>query len=472
MLSICRITGGRFSLRAGGDAGRRAPRRRRRDLRMEALEGRAMLSLYMVDNPGDSGTGIGLAGDLQYAINQADQATGNSTILFAPTLDGQTISLQGPPRIDKPSGTLTILGPGANELSLSGGHQTGVLTVLPGSKVSISGLTVTDGMATEGGGISNEGQLTLADCTITGNTAANSGGGGIVDGPLATMTISDSTIDNNISLLAGGGGISNAGTMTIVRSTISANACRGGGTNGGGISNAGTMTMVNDTISGNRALYGYGGGITNTSVLKMADDTVSDNTAGILGGGIANSASVGGTLLLDNTIVGGNVSTLSGGDDDLLDDSDAPNFSHLLGGNDLVESGDVGMLTNTITGLDPMLGPLQDNGGATWTQALLPGSPAIGAGNLAFVSLGTWTDQRGTGYSRVVAGHVDIGAFEIQRPPVINPTPSPHAPPIPLRADTIAPGLTIVPPSPSSQGHRLLIVTAGASAIGSPAPDA
>ena len=280
----------------------------------------------------------------------------------------------------------------------------------------------------------------------------NSGGGGIVNGPLGTMTISDSTIDDNISLLAGGGGIANAGTMTIVRSTISANACRGGGTNGGGISNAGTMTIVNDTISGNRALYGYGGGIVNTSLLKMADDTVSDNTAGIHGGGIANSASVGGTISMDNTIVGGNVSTLSGGDDDLLDDSDAPDFSHLLGGNDLVESGDVGMLTNTITGVDPMLGPLQDNGGATWTQALLPGSPAIGAGNVAFVPAGTWTDQRGTGYARVVDGQVDIGAFEIQGPRRIDPPLSPLAPPTAPRADATALGLTIVPPSPSSQG--------------------
>ena len=61
MLSICRITGGRFGLRAGHDAGGRTRRRRRRDLRVEALEGRALLSIYVVDNPGDSGTGIGLA---------------------------------------------------------------------------------------------------------------------------------------------------------------------------------------------------------------------------------------------------------------------------------------------------------------------------------------------------------------------------------------------------------------------------
>ena len=63
---------------------------------------------------------------------------------------------------------------------------------------------------------------------------------------------------------------------------------------------------------------------------------------------------------MDNTIVGDNVSTPSAGDDDLLDDSDGPDFSHLLGGNDLVESGDVGMLTSTITGVDPRLGPLQE----------------------------------------------------------------------------------------------------------------
>jgi hypothetical protein len=462
MLSICRITGGRFGLRAGYDAGRRAPRRRRRDLRVEALEGRALLSLYIVDNPGDSGTGIGLAGDLRYAINQADQATGNSTILFAPTLDRQTIALGlGPLMINKPSGTLTIQGPGADKLSISGGHRFEDLAISPLSKVSISGLTLTDGIAAQGGAISNTGELTLSACTITGNSAMGSGGGGIVNGPFGTMTIDESTIEDNTSALAGGGGITNAGTMTIVRSTVNGNACRGGGTSGGGIANTGVLTIDDGTVSGNQAVSGDGGGIFNTHSLTMADDTVSNNSAGMLGGGIANRAGQGGSVTMDNTIVAGNVSALSASLDDVFDNGNV--VGSLVGGNDLVESGDVGMLTNTITGVDPMLGPLQDNGGRTLTQALLPGSPAIGAGNVALVPAGIWTDQRGIGYARVVNGQLDIGAFEIQGPRGIDPTPSPpHAPPIPLRADAIAMGLTIVPPSPSSQGHQGLILTIGA----------
>ena len=224
MLNIHRITGGWFGLRMGREAGTRTPRRvGRRDVRLEVLEGRALLSVYLVDSPGDSGTGEGSVGDLRYAIDRADQAPGNSAIVFAPTLDGQTINLgSGPLMIDKASGTLDILGPGADELTISGGHRSQVLAVSAGSKVQISGLTVTGGIAEEGGGISNDGTLTLADCTISGNSAMTTGGGGILNGPAGAMAISDSTISENISLLAGGGGIANAGAMMIDRSTVSA----------------------------------------------------------------------------------------------------------------------------------------------------------------------------------------------------------------------------------------------------------
>ena len=74
---------------------------------------------------------------------------------------------------------------------------------------------------------------------------------------------------------------------------------------------------------------------------------------------------------------------------------------------------------------DPMLGPLQDNGGPTFTHALLPGSPAINAGNPNFTPPPSF-DQRGPGYPRVVNGRIDIGSFEVQVPPT--PTPTPTAP--------------------------------------------
>src|SRR5213079_790602 len=73
---------------------------------------------------------------------------------------------------------------------------------------------------------------------------------------------------------------------------------------------------------------------------------------------------------------------------------------------------------------DPMLGPLQDNGGPTFTHALLPGSPAINAGDSSFTPP-PFYDQRGPGFDRVVNGRIDIGSFEVQLETTPTPTPSP-----------------------------------------------
>jgi hypothetical protein len=77
---------------------------------------------------------------------------------------------------------------------------------------------------------------------------------------------------------------------------------------------------------------------------------------------------------------------------------------------------------------DPMLGPLQDNGGPTFTHALLPGSPAINAGDPNFVPP-PYYDQRGPGFDRVRSNRIDVGAFEVQAPP--RPRPTPHPRPTP-----------------------------------------
>ena len=76
---------------------------------------------------------------------------------------------------------------------------------------------------------------------------------------------------------------------------------------------------------------------------------------------------------------------------------------------------------------DPLLGPLQDNGGPTFTHALLPGSPAIDAGDPNFTPPPDY-DQRGPGFDRVVNGRIDVGSVEIQSAPTPTPTPTatPH----------------------------------------------
>src|SRR5262249_14494326 len=90
----------------------------------------------------------------------------------------------------------------------------------------------------------------------------------------------------------------------------------------------------------------------------------------------------------------------------------------------------LGDLPNT----DPLLGPLQDNGGPTWTHALLPGSPAIDAGDN--------TDapdfhQRGEGFARIVNKTIDIGAFEVQAGAGPRGGPNPHAPDRSFAADLV-----------------------------------
>jgi hypothetical protein len=373
---------------------------------VEPLEGRTLLSTYTVVSPGDSGTGT-----LRWAIDQANQDPGNDTISFSSRLAGQTITLtSGLLPIRKASGSLTIRGPAAGPVTISGNSHSEVFNVAPVATATISGLTITGGICDSGGGLFNNGNLTLTDDTLSGNSARGGGGGGIANGPYGTLMITDSTLSGNSAFLASGGGLANQGSLTILSSTISGNSVLAA--NGGGLANQGSLTIINSTISGNSAT-GSAGGIENLSSLTMADDTVADNSASGPGGGIDNEAFSGGYLTLSNTIVADNSSTNDLRTNDLLDNADLDQ-NHLVGQCDLVGAGDLGSLDDTMTGVNPDLGPLQNNGGPTQTMALLAGSPAINAGDNAAVPAGIRTDQRGPGYSRFVDGRVDIGAFEFQ----------------------------------------------------------
>ncbi|MFN6051498.1 MAG: choice-of-anchor Q domain-containing protein, partial [Planctomycetia bacterium] len=162
---------------------------------------------------------------------------------------------------------------------------------------------------------------------------------------------------------------------------------------GGGVYNAGSgiLNIFNSTVSGNSA--GQGGAIANSGgTVIVTNSTVSGNSAN-QGGGIANT----GTLNIANTII---ANSTSGGDYLSSGGTIGTNT------NNLVEDGSLPG-TSEITG-DPLLGPLQNNGGPTFTQALLSGSPAIGAGS-ATISNATpinGLDQRG-----FVRNNSDIGAY-------------------------------------------------------------
>jgi hypothetical protein len=306
----------------------------------------------------------------------------------------------------------------------------GTLTV---STSSLSGNT-----APQGGGIANDrGTLTVTGSTLSGNTAPQ-GGGGIRN--LGTLTFSNSTLSGNRAAV--GGGIANVGTLTVSTSTLSGNSATG---EGGGVVNFGTVTVSNSTLSGNSAIGDAGGGIVNFGTVTVSNSTLSGNSAGGNGGGIytsgsgpvtlknvtltANRANTGGgsgrgggvyvasgSPMLHNTLIAGNFNGATGTTrDDVRGRLDASGDYNLIGdgtGMTGLTNGVIGNLVGSADApIDPLLGPLDDNGGPTLTHALLSGSPAIDAGNNAYAT--DW-DQRGEGFPRIVNGIIDIGAFEYQ----------------------------------------------------------
>ena len=302
-----------------------------------------------------------------------------------------------------------------------------------------------------GGGIYCADSLTLTNCTINANSAGNGyeqggsggSGGGIYGNGLITIIAcnvnSNSAGTGNFGgfhYIGGrpggsGGGIYSAGMLIkIVASTINSNTAGNGGTvpdsnfpgdggPGGGVYSGGPLTLANCTISANSSGQGgnngNGGGIYCGDLLTLVACTVSANDGGF-GGGVFCVAP--GALI--NSLIA--LNTANSYPD--LDGSFTSQGNNLLG---QIE-GSSG-LTNDVNGdlvgsakapLNPLLGPLADNGGLTWTMALLPGSPAIDAGSdvLLVSPYNLSTDQRG--FPRKMGGHVDIGAFEYQVLPGIS----------------------------------------------------
>jgi hypothetical protein len=317
--------------------------------------------------------------------------------------------------------SLKIVGSGATTTIIDGGGAGTVVTISNSSaNVTLSKLTIRNGYDSHnGGGISNSGTLTLVSSTVSGNHASifcilncAAGGGGISN--IGTMTIINSTLSTN-SAVAGcrskpscksgafGGGIYNSGTLTINNSTLSGNTAGAGTTAiGGGIyNNSGTLTINNSTLSGNRAALA--GGMFIHGALTLSNSTLSGN----YGGGIFSSSSAV-AVALQNSIVatssnGGNCyGSLTSKGHNLSSDSTC-NFSN------------TGDLNNT----DPMLGPLQNNGGPTQTMALPSGSPAVDAGNPNGCTDGLGrplrTDQRGKPRRDTEdTSGCDMGAYERQ----------------------------------------------------------
>jgi Right handed beta helix region len=404
---------------------------------------------YTVTNTNDSGAGS-LRQAMIDATATADPDSISFSVLGSITLDSTL------PTVTDGSGGLTING--VPDITISGNDQVRVFEVANGAQLTLDNLTVANGRYTDngyGGGaiFNNGGTLTVSNSTLSGNST-NSNGGAIFNS--GTLTMSNSTLSGNSSF--NGGAILNSGTLTMSNSTLSGNSSDFGGA----ILNSGTLTMSNSTLSGN-STNNNGGAILNYGTLTMSNSTLSGNSSYYGGGAIYNNS---GTLTVSNSTLSGNSTTFgSGSGGAIWNSSGVSTLKNTIvanspsggscygtitdGGYNLDSDNTCGFGTpNSISGVDPMLGPLAFNGGPTKTHALLEGSPAIDKGN----SFGATTDQRGETRASNFVGipntgdGSDIGAFELQAPDTTPPSVSCSVTPTKL--------------NPSANNHKLANITA------------
>jgi hypothetical protein len=351
-------------------------------------------------------TSVSLRASTIFVTNTADSGPGTLRDALANAVNGDTIDATGVSGAitllsDQlyVSSSVTILGPGPGGLTVSGNGAVRVFNVT-GSNVTIGGLTIANGGHNSGAGILSGGLLlSVSNCTFSSN---NGGTGGGIYNSNAILTVNFCTFNGNTALQ--GGGIANKGgqgisTLTVNASTFSSNtAAFGGGgiLNQGGLNNAfstnGAVLFVNAstfTANSDRSGVNGGGAIFNSGAQAQINACTFSGNSGLSPGIINTFAFQPAYLEIGDTLfnAGGTFPNITNGASTVI--SDGYNLSSDNGGGFLTATGDQ-------TNKNPMLGPLQNNGGPTMTHALLPGSPAIDQGKRnAVPSLASNTDQRG-----------------------------------------------------------------------------
>ena len=410
----------------------------------------------------DANWGDGVCADqqgqcsLRAAIEEADALPYGSTItIIVPAGTYQLV--KGTLRLSS-NRSITINGTSSKTTIIEGNQTFRILSIgSPNLVAQLSQLTIERGNAVSGnsgGGIENNGTLLISNSTISGNSAGYGGGGiqntgmltvsnsiikgnsaleegGGIDNYSGTLTVSNSTISGNSASYNGGGGINNLGSLAVSNSTISGNLVTTPTyVGGGGIANWGMLTVSNSSISSNSAHEEGGGGIANWGTQMgsvVSNSTMSNNTTNGDGGGIINLSPYDDlTLTIRNSTISGNsASYQSGGNIYTNDMSTAltgtivsngmgfPNCSGIITdmGYNLDSDGSCGFtLSSDLNKVNPLLGPLQNNGGPTQTMALLQDSPAIDRVNTSADCPAT--DQRGDVRPDNGESVCDIGAYE------------------------------------------------------------
>lgn len=324
------------------------------------------------------------------------------------------------------TGTLTILGPGASSLAVSGNGLYRIFQVSSGAKMTVNNLAMRKGYNTfDGAGILNDhGTITVTNSLFQNGLSSAEGGG--ISNQAGTAVISGTTFLDNDSFHDGG--IFNSGTMTVTHSTFTGNHAR----IGGALTNTGVMTILGSTFSENVGEPGTGGAISNGGTLTIANSTFFHNGS-TAGGAISNG---GGTIHITNSTFAENFASPGGAiantgasglvvlkNSLLLQGVEGTNCSTLGGatttaGADTLATDASCNAATVKTAAELALGPLQMNGGPTATMALLSGSAAINAGNdtACTAAVGTpgfgagGVDQRGV--TRPQGPHCDVGAYE------------------------------------------------------------
>jgi hypothetical protein len=457
-------------------------------------------------------------------------AVSGDVIQFDPSLNGQVILLASQINVTK---ALIIEGPGANNIGISGGNRTRLLSA--SAPLSLSGLTLkngfgsggallvsrtraavmgcafTDNAAPNGAGaaVYNLGSaLDLSSCTFSRNTASGFGlGGAFYGSPSVAVTMTDCIFDSNSAY--DGGAVFADSPLTLLRCTFKGNSIPTDGIAGalynenptlitqciftgnsagdggqGGALYIGDGIIRDSLIAGNavgstKTFAAQGGAIWNFGTLRIQNSTIANNTSGAhsQGAAIYND----GVLVLDNSTVAGNLagaSSFGGGifneeydgafvstANAIIARNSAPAGPDIFGtflsrGYNLIGNiaDNMAATATDLVNVDPLLGPLQANGGPTATMALLPHSIAIDHGDPAFdpnaFAPPMNTDQRGA--LRVDNGRLDIGAYEAEPPhyPKIDSLSGPQTVECTSSNGTSA---TISLQVSDSKGHPLLV---------------
>jgi len=410
---------------------------------LPATQPRPLAAAAVVANCNDSG-----AGSLRDAVTNA--------------VDGETIDVSqlGCSRISLTTGSLvtaaesfTVIGPGTAGLTIDGAYNGGenLFFHLGGGTLDIEGVTLANGVkyrsdgAALGGCVYSNGSVTLNNAALVGCEAQSAGVGNVALGgavyAFQNLLMIDSVISGGLAASDGakarGGGAYVKGSLIAKYSTVADNAARSANyahfSLGGGLFVYRQALVLNSTLSGNYA--GHMGalfaGAGSSYPVEIDNSTITDNRAVAWAGVFANAdtklqnstvafnhsiaptygggpAGVGlhvhgSTLDMESSIIANNTNRYGGSTYELVLDSGT-----LVGTNNLVVSSNVALPPGTLS-VDPMLGPLRNNGGPTRTRMPMTGSPVVDMGNNV---QGTAADQRGSGYPRMIGATPDIGAVE------------------------------------------------------------